>query len=552
MAKPVLLSVDDDIGVAKAVERDLRRRYGKDFRVLSADSGAGALELLGQLKLRDQAVALMLVDQRMPRMNGVQFMEQAIELFPDSKKVLLTAYADTEAAIGAINTARVDHYLMKPWDPPEEQLYPVIDDLLGDWRENFRPPFEGVRVVGHRFSRESHAVRDFLTRNQVPYRWLDIEDEEARRLFKVAGVDGSRLPLVVLPGGELLEAPTNLEIAEKVGITTQAELPFYDIIIIGGGPAGLAAAVYGASEGLDTVLVDREAPGGQAGQSSRIENYLGFPVGLSGSDLSRRAAAQARRFGAELLTVQEVERIEVRGPSRVVRLKDGTELSSHAIIISTGVNYRRLDAPGVDELSGRGVYYGAARTEALSCTDQHVYLIGGANSAGQAALYFAGYAGTVTMLVRGADLQASMSQYLIDQIERTENIRVRPYSSVVGVQGTEQLDGLAIRDSRSGEEETVPASTLFIFIGAAPQTDWLGDAVLRDARGFVLCGPDLLADGRPPPGWDLEREPFFLETSLPGVFVAGDVRHESVKRVASAVGEGAMAVQFVHQYLAGQ
>lgn len=551
MAKPAILTVDDDPEVLQAVARDLRREYGDRFRVLRADSGASALEAVQQLKLRNEPVALFLVDQRMPHMSGVEFLEQALEPFPDAKRALLTAYADTDAAIRAINTTQIDYYLMKPWDPPEERLYPVLDDLLDDWQASFRPPFEGIRVIGNRWSPQSHQVKDFLARNQVPYQWLDIElEEEARRLVSYAdATDVPHLPLVLFPDGSRLEQPSNVQVAGKIGLRTQAERPFYDLVIVGGGPAGLAAAVYGASEGLDTVMIEREAPGGQAGSSSRIENYLGFPVGLSGADLARRAVTQARRFGVEILTPQEVSQVRVEGPYRFVKLIDGNEINCHALLVATGVAWRRLNVPGVEALTGAGVYYGAAQTEALACQGEEVYLIGGANSAGQAAMYFSKYARQVIMLVRGDSLTKSMSQYLIEQIEAVENITVRLNSSVVEAKGETSLEAITIADSSTGEKETVPATSLFIFIGALPQTDWLDGLVERDERGFILTGPDLTNDRPRPKGWTLERDPFLLETNVPGIFAAGDVRHRSVKRVASGVGEGAIAVQFIHQYL---
>ncbi|CAA9386018.1 Thioredoxin reductase [uncultured Leptolyngbya sp.] len=551
MAKPVILSVDDDPEVLQAVARDLRRAYGDRFRVLRADSGAAALSVLKQLKLRDETAALLLVDQRMPQMSGVEFLEQALELFPKVKRALLTAYADTDAAIRAINTVQIDYYLMKPWDPPEERLYPVLDDLLDDWLSSFRPPFGGIRVIGNRWSPQSHQVKDFLARNQVPYQWLDIElVEEAQHLASYANPQRMPLlPLVLLPDGERLEQPSNVQIAQKIGLKTQAERPFYDLVIVGGGPSGLAAAVYGASEGLETVMIEREAPGGQAGSSSRIENYLGFPVGLSGSDLARRAVTQARRFGVEILTPQEVTGVRVEDPYRIVKLADGGEISCHALLIATGVAWRKLNVPGLEELTGAGVYYGAAQTEALACQGEDVYIVGGANSAGQAAMYFAKFARQVIMLVRGDSLQKGMSQYLVDQIGAMDNIRVQLNSSVVEAKGETSLSAITILDATSGEKQTVAATSLFIFIGATPYTDWLDGVVQRDKRGFVLAGPDLLRDGKPPKGWTLERAPFLLETNVPGIFVAGDVRYGSVKRVASGVGEGAIAVQFIHQYL---
>jgi len=550
MAKPVILTVDDDAEVLQAVARDLRREYGDRFRVLRAESGAIALEALQQIKLRNQTVALFLVDQRMPQMSGVEFLEQALEMFPDAKRALLTAYADTDAAIRAINTTQIDYYLMKPWDPPEERLYPVLNDLLDDWLASFRPPFEGIRVIGNRWSPQSHDTKDFLARNQVPYQWLDIElSEEAQELATYAKCDKLNLPLILFSDGSSLLQPTNVQIAEKIGLQTQAEKPFYDLIIVGGGPAGLAAAVYGASEGLKTVMIEREAPGGQAGTSSRIENYLGFPVGLSGGDLARRAVTQARRFGVEILTPQEVTGIRVEDPYRFITLIDGSEISCHALILALGVAWRRLNVPGLEQLTGAGVYYGAAQTEAMTCQGEEVYIIGGANSAGQAAMYFSRYARKVTMLVRGDSLAKSMSQYLIDQIEETPNITVQVHSSVVEAKGETSLEALTIANAVTGETETVPATSLFIFIGASPRTQWLDGVVERDERDFILTGPDLKHDGHRPKRWTLDRDPYLLETNVPGVFAVGDVRHGSVKRVASGVGEGSICVQFVHQYL---
>ncbi len=551
MAKPVILTVDDDPEVLQAVARDLRHEYGDRFRVIRADSGAAALEAVQQLKLRNESVTLFLADQRMPQMNGVEFLEQAMEIFPEAKRVLLTAYADTDAAIRAINSAKLDYYLLKPWDPPEERLYPVLDDLLDDWLASFRPPFEGIRVIGNRWSPHSHQTKDFLARNQIPYQWLDIElEEEANRLVSYATEnERARLPLVLFPDGTRLVQPSNLEIAGKIGLKTHAERPFYDLAIVGGGPSGLAAAVYGASEGLTTVMIEREAPGGQAGSSSRIENYLGFPVGLSGGDLARRAVTQARRFGVEILTPQEAVSVRVEDPYRIIKLADGSEISCHALLIATGVSYRMLDVPGMARLTGAGVYYGAAMTEAMTCSGEEVFVVGGANSAGQAAMYFSKYARQVTMLVRGNSLTKSMSQYLIDQIEATENIRVLTHSSVIEVKGESSLEAIAIANEQTGEKQIIPATSLFIFIGAKPQTDWLDGLVERDSQGFILSGPALLRDRERPRGWSLERNPFLLETSVPGIFVAGDVRYGSVKRVASGVGEGSIAVQFIHQYL---
>ncbi|MBD0263508.1 MAG: FAD-dependent oxidoreductase [Tolypothrix sp. Co-bin9] len=550
MAKPVILTVDDDPEVLQAVARDLRQEYGDRFRILRAESGASALEALEQLKLRNQPVALFLADQRMPQMSGVEFLEQALSMFPDAKRALLTAYADTDAAIRAINTTRIDYYLMKPWDPPQERLYPVLNDLLDDWQATFHPPFEGIRVIGNRWSPHSHQAKDFLARNQIPYQWMDIElSPEAQQLAEYADCDKLHLPLVLFADGSSLMQPSNVQIAEKIGLQTQAEKPFYDLIIIGGGPGGLAAAVYGASEGLRTVMIEREAPGGQAGTSSRIENYLGFPVGLSGGDLARRAVTQAKRFGVEILTPQEVTGIRVGDPYRFVQLSDGSEISCHAIILALGVSWRRLNVPGLEKLTGAGVYYGAAQTEAISCQGEEVYIIGGANSAGQAAMYFSKYAAHVTMLVRGDSLTKSMSQYLIDQIGETANITVQTHSSVIEVKGETSLEALTIANALTGETQTVPATSLFIFIGAQPRTDWLDGVVEKGDRGFILTGPDLQLNQRRPKGWTLERDPYLLETNIPGVFAVGDVRQGSVKRVASSVGEGSICVQFVHQYL---
>jgi thioredoxin reductase (NADPH) len=549
-AKPVMLSVDDDPEVVRAIERDLRRRYGHDYRVLRAESGAAALALLERLRLRGDQVALLLSDQRMPEMTGVEFLEKARALAPDARRVLLTAYADTDAAIRAINQVRIHYYLMKPWDPPEQQLYPYLDDLLEDWRGLRRPTAEGIRVIGTRYSPRAHAVRDFLGRNLVPFRWLDLDaSPEALQLLGAMGGPGRvELPAVLFPDGSHLDDPELRALGERIGLRTRAEKPFYDLVVVGGGPAGLAAGVYGASEGLHTLLVEREAPGGQAGTSSNIENYLGFPVGLTGADLARRAVAQARKFGVEILTPQVAQRLRADGTYRVLTLSDGSEVSCRVLLVTTGVEYRRLDVPGADALTGAGIYYGAAMTEALSCRDEEVYIVGGGNSAGQSAMHFARYARQVTLLCRGRNLDATMSRYLIDQIAGTSNISVLTGSRICRVGGGERLEEITI--DGNGEQRTVPATSLFVFIGAAPRTDWLGNAVARDEYGFVLTGPDLpRRDGRPR-GWPLDREPYLLETSMPGVFAAGDVRHQSVKRVASAVGEGSIAVQFTHRFLA--
>ena len=549
--KPALLTVDDDAAVSQAITRTLRRQYAHRFRVLRAESGSAALETLRELKLSGDEAALLLADHRMPGMTGVDLLEHSIELFPDAKRVLLTAYADIDVAIRAINTVGLDYYLLKPWDPPEEKLYPVLDDLLDDWLVHYEPPFEGVRVIGHRWSARSHDVKDLLAGNHVPFRWLDVEsDAEAQELLTASGTSATpeRLPVVVTASGSVLEAPTNAELAAQIGLLTRAELPFYDLTIIGAGPAGLAAAVYGASEGLRTVMVERQAPGGQAGQSSRIENYLGFPAGVSGSELARRAMTQARRFGAELITVQEACALEARGSARVVRLSSGAELSSHTVLIATGVLYRRLDAPGFEEFEGRGVYYGAGVAEAQRLRGQDVYIVGGANSAGQAAVYFSRFARSVTLVVRADRLEKSMSHYLIEQIRAIPTIQVRLRSEVVAAGGSTHLETITIADRDTERDAVVPANFLFVLIGAYPHTEWIGDAIARDAQGFILSGAELLRAGDHPK-WTAEREPYLLETSLLGVFVAGDARRSSMKRVASAVGEGAIAVHLVHQYL---
>jgi len=601
--RPVLLTVDDDAQVVRAIERDLRQHYGGHFRVLKAESGQMALQLLKQLKLRNEALALLLVDQRMPHLSGVDFLEQAMNIFPEAKRVLLTAYADTDAAIRSINKAKIDYYLMKPWDPPEEHLYPILDDLLDDWWAVAKPQFEGIRIIGLRWSPKSYDVKYFLGRNGIPYQWLDIEaSEEAHKLvsyLESTGKNGGsgyhsvvsttatssssfsildnkkadnnddsstsssrsesspfytsslNLPLVIFPDGSYMEEPSNSELAEKIGLKTRAQMPFYDLIIIGGGPAGLAAAVYGASEGLSTLLIEKHAPGGQAGMSSNIENYLGFPSGLSGSNLARRAAVQAVRFGAEILTPQEVVSLRVDGPYRIVKLNDGTEVSCHALLIACGVSYRELkEVNGINRLTGSGVYYGASMAEALSCKGEDVFMVGGANSAGQAAIHFSKYAKTVTLVVRGDSLSKSMSYYLIHQLDKTDNIRVLLNSKVTEVRGENRLEFITITNTQTGEVQTFPSPALYIFIGAVPHTDALVGLTERDANGFILTGPDLIYDGhKHPRGWTLDRQPFLLETNIPGVFAAGDVRHGSMKRVAASVGEGSIAVQLIHQYL---
>ena len=546
MSRPAILAVDDDGPVLAAVERDLRERYAEHYQVLAASSGDQALDLLRRLRLREDAVALMVVDQRMPGMSGTEFLAASREIYPDAKRVLLTAYADTDAAIRAINDADVHHYLLKPWDPPEERLYPVLDDLLQTWR---RPsPTANLRLIGDRWSATSHALRQFLTRNLVPYRWLDVEaDPQAPALLQLARVDAGQLPVVLLDDGDVLVQPDLPVLAERIGLRTRAQRDAYDLVVVGAGPAGLAAGVYGASEGLSTLVVECSAPGGQAGTTSRIENYLGFPTGLSGADLTLRAREQAIRFGVEILTPAEVVGLRRADPYTVLRLADGSEVSAGALVVASGVNYRTLDVPGAAELTGIGVYYGAGRAEAVDHAGGHLYIVGGGNSAGQAAVFLSQWAGSVTILIRSDDLAATMSQYLIDRIEASDKISVQPHTEVAGVLGTRRVEGLRLRSGT--EEREVAADGLFIFVGQAPRTAWLHGVVRRDAKGFVLTGADL---GTPPEDWPLDTPPLPLETSVPGVFAAGDVRHGSVKRIASSVGEGAMAVRFVHERLAGR
>ncbi len=546
MTRPAILTIDDDPGVSRSVARDLRRRYGERYRILRAESGGQALETLREVKLRGEPVAVLLADYRMPQMSGIEFLEQAMDLFPRARRVLLTAYADTDAAIEAINVVDLDHYLLKPWNPPEEKLYPVIDDQIDAWLATPDRPVTEVRVIGHRWSAPSFKTREFLARNAVPYRWYQVDDDEGRRLLDAAGLDGQTLPVVITPEGEALVAPSKADLAARVGLSTTPAEDFYDLVVVGGGPAGLGAAVYGASEGLRTVLVEQVATGGQAGQSSRIENYLGFPDGVSGAQLTDRARRQAVKFGAEVLTTRRAVRLEPRGSAHAVRFADGGDVSAHAVILATGVSYRTLAAPGLSELTGQGVFYGSASTEAPNCAGKDVFIVGGANSAGQAAVYFARYARGVHLLVRAPGLEASMSQYLIAQLAEIPTIEVHTCTEVVGGAGDGHLQRLSLRHSASGKVWDVDAEWLFVFIGAAPQTGWLPEELARDDRGFVLTGPDL---GGRPAGWPLDRDPYHLETSMPGVFAAGDVRAESVKRVASAVGDGAMAVTLVHRYL---
>ena len=547
--KPILLTVDDDPGVSRAVARDLRRQYGEAYRVVRTESGPQALETLRELKLRGDPVAVLLADHRMPEMSGLEFLEEAMDLFPRARRALLTAYADTDAAIEAINVVDLDHYLLKPWDPPEEKLYPVVDALLEMWLDTDEQPVNRTQVVGHRWSARSFEVRDFLARNSVPYRWLSTDEPEGQRLLAAAGVEATNIPLVVTAEGDSLIEPSMGELAEKVGLSTVPATDFYDVVIVGGGPAGLGAAVYAASEGLRTVLVERQATGGQAGQSSRIENYLGFPDGVTGTQLTDRARRQAHKFGAEILTTRDVVGLDVRASSRAVRFADGGEVVAHAVLLATGISYRKLEIPGADALTGRGVFYGSAATEAPACFGEDVYVVGAANSAGQAAVFLSRNARRVTLLVRGDQVERSMSYYLVRQIDEIPNIEVRLTTEVIGMRGEDHLEELTLCNTRAGTQETVRAGYLFAFIGAEPRTEWLDGVVERDPRGFVLTGPDLVLAGERPRGWDRDRDPYYLEASAPGVFAAGDVRANSIKRVASAVGEGAMAIQLLHTYL---
>ncbi|HXC46950.1 MAG TPA: FAD-dependent oxidoreductase [Candidatus Sulfotelmatobacter sp.] len=553
MAKPVILTVDDDPDVLQAVERDLRSRYSERYRILRASSANEALDTLHRLKSRNDAVALLLADQRMPELDGVGFLAQATDLFPSAKRALLTAYADTNAAIEAINSARVHYFLLKPWDPPDQNLYPPLDDMLNEFMDSYHPPYEGIQLFGTRWSPKAYELRMFLAQNHLPYQWVDVEQssttDSTAALHKSDGT-AETLPLMIFPDGAKFSEPTTADIAKKIGLRTHSDVEFYDLAIVGGGPAGLAAAVYGASEGLRTVMIEREAPGGQAGLSSRIENYLGFPAGLSGRDLARRAVVQATRFGVEILSPQEAASVRIEGPYRIIEMADGSKVSCHALLLAMGVQWRNLGVPGEDRLRGAGVYYGGGVTEAMSCKGETVYVVGGANSAGQAAINFAGYAEKVVMIIRRESLTATMSQYLIDQIKKTPNIEVWPQAQIAEVHGDQHLEEISIYCSPTKKTERVPARSLFIYIGALPRTDWLGNLVQRDARGFILSGPDLIREGKRPQGWSIERDPSLLESSVPGIFVVGDVRHGSVKRVASGVGEGAVAIQFVHQYLA--
>jgi thioredoxin reductase (NADPH) len=550
MAKPIIMTIDDEPHVLNAIARDLQAHYKSDYQIVKAGSGPEALETVQEFKRRNAPVALFLADQRMPAMSGVELLAEAIKLYPESKRVLLTAYADTDAAIASINAIGLDYYLMKPWDPPEERLYPVLDDLLGDWLASVPVPYDGIRVAGTLWSASSHKVKDFLARSQIAYKWLDIErDSEARALVEATNAGQPRLPVLFFPDGSTLADPDLRTLADKVGMTTHAGQPFYDLIIIGAGPAGLAAAVYGASEGLRTVVIERDAAGGQAGTSARIENYLGFPQGISGADLTRRATTQAKRLGAEILTAQEVVGLRVEDPYRIVTLGDGSELNCHAVLISTGVKVREIDVPGIEPLIGGSVYYGAATSEAVNYRDKRVFVIGAANSAGQGAMFLSQYAREVTILIRADSLKKSMSRYLIDQIERTPNISLRVNTEMTAVTGSGHLETITMKNNATGETETVAADAIFIFIGAVPCSDIVAGIVERSDAGFILTGPDLIRDGRLPKNWTPKRYPFLLETSVPGIFAAGDVRHDVIRRVASAVGQGAASVHFVHKYL---
>ena len=550
MAKPIIMTIDDEPHVLNAIARDLQAHYQNDYRIVKASSGTEALEAVQEFKRRNDPIALLLADQRMPSMSGVEFLEEAIKLYPETKRVLLTAYADTDAAIASINALDLDYYLMKPWDPPEERLYPVLDDLLGDWVASVPVPYDGIRVAGTLWSARSHDVKEFLARSQIPYQWLDIEkDVEALGMVEASSEGRPQLPMLFFPDGTVLVDPDRRSLAEKVGMTTLPQQPFYDLIIIGAGPAGLGGAVYGASEGLRTVVIEKDAAGGQAGTSARIENYLGFPQGISGADLTRRATTQAKRLGAEILTAQEVTGLRVEYPYKIVTLDDGSELRCHALLISTGVKVRELEVPGIEKFVGGSVYYGAATSEAVHYKDKKVFVIGGANSAGQGAMFLSRFASEVNVLIRGDSLQASMSQYLIDQIEGTENISLMVNTEVTAVAGGDRLEAITVRNKTSGESETLPADAIFIFIGAVPHTDIIKGVVEVDEAGFIYTGQDLVRKGRRPRDWKPKRDPFLLETSVPGIFAAGDVRHGVIRRVASAVGQGAVAVSLVHKYL---
>jgi thioredoxin reductase (NADPH) len=550
MIKPAIVVVDAFPEELHKLKNDLKPMYSDRYRIIEAYSGQQALTQLQQISLHNELVALLLVNEQMTEMDGTEFLKEARELYPQARRILLTSYTDTHTAIQAIKSGLIDYHLMKPWEPPQERLYPVLDDLLTSWSTTYHPPLETLRIIGHRWSPRLHEILDFLARNQVPYQWLDIENsKEATRLLEQMHLADETRPVVIFPDGSYLLNPREIQIAEKINLKTHADKPFYDLIIIGSGPAGLAAGVYGASEGLHTLLVEQKAPGGQAGTSSRIENYLGFPTGLSGGELARRAVLQAQRFGAEIVTPQKVVRVKVDGQYRCVEMEDGSELRCHALLLACGVSYCRLEVPGIDALTGAGVYYGSSIAEAMACSNEQVFIVGGGNSAGQAAIYFAKYARQVTMLVRDESLEKDMSRYLIDRIEHTVNIEIKTCTRVVAVQGRNHLESITIVNDKTHEEQALPATSLFIFIGTEPHTEWLNGVVENDEKGFVLTGSDLMHQGQLQVGWSLDREPFFLETNVPGIFAAGDVRHGSIKRVASSVGEGAMAVQLIHRYL---
>ena len=547
MAKPVIFTIDDDTSVLNSIERDLRAHYGQDYRILPINEGRAALDYLKKLEQRNETVALFLVDQRMPEMSGTEFLTEATKTHPQAKRVLLTAYADTQAAIDSINEVRLDYYLMKPWHPPDERLYPILDELLEDWKAHVRLPYEGIRVTGTLWSLASHQAKDFLTRHQIPYQWLDIEkDSNARKMVEGASPD-TKLPVIFFPDGKVLIEPSLKELADKVGLQTRADLPFYDIVVIGSGPAGLAAAVYAGSEGYKCLVIEKAAPGGQAGSSPKIENYLGFPTGISGDDLTRRAVSQAKRFGVEILSAQEVSQVEVRDAYRIIKLGDGTEISCHAVLMATGASFHTLKMPGADALTGAGIYYGAAYTEAIHYKDRNVFVVGGANSAGQGALYLSRFARKVTVLVRGHEPTAS--KYLVDALRENQKIEILLNTDLLEVKGTNTLEQIIIKNTRSGEVQTLAAAAMFVFIGVRPQSQAVAGLVKCSDKGSIYTGPDLIVDKKPPQGWPLERDPLLLETSVPGIFAAGDVRYGTSHRVASAVGEGAIAFALMKEYL---
>ncbi|MBE0682904.1 MAG: FAD-dependent oxidoreductase [Anaerolineales bacterium] len=548
MAKPVIFTIDDDPSVLNSVERDLRARYGQDYRIIPINLGKAALEYLKKMEQRNETVALFLVDQRMPEMSGVEFLTEAIKTYPQARRVLLTAYADTQAAIDSINEVRLDYYLMKPWHPPEEKLYPVLDELLEDWKAHIRLPYEGIRVAGTLWSLTCHEVKDFLTRHQIPYQWLDVEkDPSAQKMVEDVSLKGTKLPVIFFPDGNVLIQPDLKVLAEKVGLQTQAALPFYDLIIIGSGPAGLAASVYAGSEGLKCLVIEKAAPGGQAGSSPKIENYLGFPAGISGDDLTRRAVSQAKRFGVEILSAQEASQVAVKDAYRIVKLKDGTELSCHAVLVATGASFHTLKMPGADTLTGAGIYYGAAYTEAMNYKDMDVFVVGGANSAAQGAIYLSQFARKVTVLIRGHEPTAS--KYLADAMNENAKLEILLNTDLLEVKGRNTLEQIVVKDTKSGKLQTLDASALFVFIGVQPQSKIVSDLVICSGKGYIFTGPDLMVDKKPPLGWTLERDPFLLETSIPGIFAAGDVRYGTNHRVASAVGEGAIAHALIKEYL---